>query len=165
MNNEKKIVTRIVAHGTCSRCGTKRILYFTPEGLNYYGERIVSTRSGNHCAYVNLLDEPIMSEIKEYCHRIFEEKGINYSEVKIGRIASDIYGVSCDNIANEIVDTIPSIKCPNCIECTMVEDKEFGEKIREIEMYSVTHESWNLLSVQERIEKIKKEIRRQGFFK
>ena len=30
MNSEKMIITGIVAHGICSKCGTKRILYFTP---------------------------------------------------------------------------------------------------------------------------------------
>ena len=162
MNTEKKIITRIVAHGTCSKCGTKRILYFTPEGINMYGERIVSTKSGNYCAYVNLLDEKIIPEIKDYCRKILEEKGIAFSETKIGRIASDVYGVSCDKINGEIVDTIPSMKCPYCIENTMFEDKEFGEQIQKVELFNVSHNCWNSLSEEKRVEKIYKELVRQG---
>lgn len=163
MNSEKMIITGIVAHGICSKCGTKRILYFTPDGMNMYGERVVSTRSGNHFAYVNLLSETIIPEIDDYCHQKFKEKEINYSETKIGRIVSDIYGVSCDKIENENVDTIPPIRCPNCMECTMVEEKEFGEQIQKIEMDNVTHDYWNSLSSEERKKRVFVELKRQRY--
>ena len=63
----------------------------------------------------------------------------------------------------EKIDTIPNIKCPNCLERKMIEDDKFGEQLKEIEAFKVTHNSWEILEDNERKEKINQELRRQGY--
>ena len=64
----------------------------------------------------------------------------------------------------EKIDTIPNTKCPNCLE-KMVEDDKFGEQIKEIKAFEVTHNSWEMLGYNERKEKINRELFRQGYLK
>ena len=47
----------------------------------------------------------------------------------------------------------------------MVEDDNFGEQIKEIKAFEVTHNSWEMLGYNERKEKINRELFRQGYLK
>ncbi len=150
-----------IAREKCLNCGAERMLYFTH---NYtYGERIVSTASGKRCAYANLIGENIIQELKQYCEELFLENGIDMPSMKMARIVSDIYGVTCDEIENEKIDTIPNTKCPKCLESKMEEDKSFGEQLNEIEICEVSHNKWEMLDKKERKEKIYTELIRQGY--
>lgn len=161
MDNRKIKLKLIVAHAKCSNCGTKRILYFTSDYT--YGERIVSTKSGKRCAYVNLLNEKIVQELEKYCVELCLENGINISSIRLSKIISSIYGITCDDISGETIDTIPNTKCPNCLERKLVEDDNYGEQLIEIEAVEVTHNSWKMLGDSERKEKVNGELIRQGY--
>lgn len=150
-----------IVHGKCINCGAKRILYFTENDT--YGERIVSTKSGKKCAYANLLGENIIQELKEYCEELYLENGTSMPSGKLARIVSSIYGITCDEIEGEKIDTIQNLKCPNCLERKIVEDDEVGEQIKEIEVLEVTHNSWKMLGDNERKEKVKQELIRQAY--
>lgn len=150
-----------VAHGKCLNCGTERILYFTANST--YGERIVFTKSGMQCAYANLLSENIVQELEKYCAELCLENGINISSGKLAGIVSSIYGITCDEIDGEKIDTIPNTKCPNCLERKLVEDDKFGEQLKEIEAPVVTHNSWEKLGDNEKKEKVNRELVRQGY--
>ncbi len=152
-----------VAHGKCLNCGTERILYFTSNAA--YGERIVSTKSGKKCAYANILSESIIQELERYCTELCMENGITISSSKRARIVSGIYGITCDEIDGEKIETIPNTKCPNCLERKLVEDDNFGEQLLEIEAIEVTHNSWEMLAENERKKKINQELIRQGYLK
>ncbi|MBO5388996.1 MAG: hypothetical protein J6A59_12880 [Lachnospiraceae bacterium] len=150
-----------VAHEKCLNCGTERILYFTH---NYtYGERIVSTKSGKKCAYANLIGENIIQELEEYCNELFLENGIVMPSIKMARIVANTYGVTCDEIEGEKIDTIPNTKCPNCLEKKMIEDKTLGEQLKEVEICEVTHNEWERLDKKERKEIVNNELIRQGY--
>lgn len=161
MDNRMIKIKLTVAHGKCLNCGTERILYFTSNAT--YGERIVSTKSGKKCAYANILGENIIQELEKYCVELCMEYGISISSNKLGRIVSSIYGITCDEVEGEKIDTIPNTKCPNCLERKLIEDDKFGEQLKEIEAVEVTHNSWEMLGDNERKEKIKQELRRQGY--
>lgn len=130
-----------------------------------YGERIVATKSGKQCAYVNLFSEKIAQELERYCVELCLENKINISSNKLARIVSSIYGITCDEIDGEKIDTIPNTKCPNCLERKLVEDDNFGEQLIEIEAFNVTHNLWETLGDTERKEKVNKELVRQGYLK
>lgn len=161
MDNRKIKLKLTVAHAKCSNCGTERILYFT-SGYTY-GEKIVSTKSGKQCAYANLLNENIVQELKRYCAELCLENGMNISSIKLGKIISSIYGITCDEIDGEKIDTIPNTKCPNCLERKLAEDDNYGEQLTEIEAVEVTHNSWKMLGNNERKEKVNEELVRQGY--
>lgn len=152
-----------VAHGKCLNCGTERILYFTSNDT--YGERIVSTKNGKKCAYANILRDNIIQELEKYCAELCLKGEISISSSKLARIVSNVYGITCDEVDGEKIDTIPNTKCPNCLERKMVEDDKFGEQLLEVEAFEVTHHSWEILEDNERKEKIKQELRRQGYLK
>ena len=138
----KKIKVKLtVAYAKCDKCGFRRMLYFMCDYS--YGERIIVTKSGEKCAYVNLLEENITNEISTFCKDIFKDKNVTVSPVKMGRIVSTIYPITCDVIDGEDVDCTVNYKCNNCKEGKMVEDSSFGEKIETIEMPLVTHIAWN----------------------
>lgn len=150
-----------IAREKCLNCGAERILYFTH---NYtYGERIVSTASGKRCAYANLIGENIIQELKQYCEELFLENGIVMPSIKMARIVSNIYGVTCDEIEGEKIDTIPNTKCPNCLEKKMIEDKTLGEQLKGVEICEVTHNEWERLDKKERKEIVNNELIRQGY--
>ncbi len=163
MNNRMIKVTLTVAHGKCLNCGTERILYFTSNAT--YGERIVSTKSGKKCAYANILSENTIQELENYCAELCLKSGISISSSKLARIVSNIYGITCDEIDGEKIDTIPNTKCPNCLERKLVEDDKFGEQLKEVEVFEVTHNLWEMLGDNERKEKINQELMRQGYLK
>lgn len=158
---KKEMIKLTVTHAVCSRCGFERILYFT-SGY-FYGERIVSTKSGKYCAYVNLLNENIIQELKKYCTDLFLEKKISISKEKLARIVSNIYGITCDNICNEKVDTIPNSKCPDCCVRTMVENQEYGERLMEVPVPQVPHHFWESLDKDAKRNEIEKELFRQRY--
>lgn len=153
----------IVAQAKCLKCGFERMLYFTSD--NMYGERIVSTKSGKHCAYVNLLNENIIQELESYCEEIFFKKNVKVSKSELTRIASNIYGITCDDICNEEIDTMPNTKCAKCSEGTMVENEEYGERLVDVEAIEATHIFWERLDKTTRRNKVKKELVRQGYLK
>ena len=161
MGNRMMKFKLTVVHGKCLNCGAERILYFTSNAT--YGERIVSTKSGKKCAYANILSENIIQELEQYCAELYLENGINISSSKLARIASSIYGITCDKVDGEKIDTIPNTKCPSCLERKLVEDDKFGEQLKEIEAFEVTHNSWKMLGDNERKEKIIRELIRQGY--
>lgn len=161
MKKEMIRIKLIVAYAKCSKCGFERKLYFTSD--NMYGERVVSTKSGKYCGYVNLLNENIIQELEEYCVEIFSEKEVNISKSKLARIISNIYGITCDDIFDEKVDTTPNTKCVNCSEGTMVENKKYGERLIEVEALEVTHYFWGNLDKEAKKSEIKKELIRQGY--
>lgn len=161
MDNKKMKFKLIVAHAKCSNCNMERILYFTS---NYtYGERIVSTKSGKRCAYANLFSENIAQELERYCTELYLENSISISSNKLARIVSSIYGITCDDINGEKIDTISNTKCPNCLEKKLVEDDNYGEQLTEIEAFEVTHYSWEKLRDNEKKEKVYRELIRQGY--
>lgn len=161
MENQKIKIRLIVTHAKCSKCGYERTLYFSTD--NMYGERIVSTKSGKFCAYVNLLDESLAKELEKYCIELFFENSVSFSKSKIARIVSNIYGITCDEIFDEKIDTIPNIKCVNCCNTTMVEKKEYGECLVDVEAFKVSHKCWNNLDKNGKKEAIRKELIRQGY--
>lgn len=139
--NKKIWVKLTVAYAKCDKCGFRRKLYFMSDFS--YGERIIVSKSGERCAYVNLLEENITNEISTLCKGIFIEKNITISPVKMGRIVSTIYPITCDMIDGEEVDVTVNYKCNSCKAGKMVEDSSFGERIETIEMPLVTHIAWN----------------------
>lgn len=161
MDRERITLRLILAHAKCSKCGFERILYFTPD--YWYGERVVSTKDGKLCAYANLLEENIIQELDEICIEIFKKEDINISKNKRGRIVSQIYSITCDDIDGQNVDNTPSWKCSNCLDGEMEEDKEFGEKIMDIQMPYVSHNAWNLLEHNHKEYKVKCELINQGY--
>ncbi|MDE7435126.1 MAG: hypothetical protein K2N01_04835 [Lachnospiraceae bacterium] len=151
----------ILSHTKCSNCKAECILYFTS---NYtYGERIVSTKCGKQCAYVNLLSENIVQELEKYCIELYLENRINISSNKLARIVSRIYGITCDDINGEKIDTISNTRCPNCLERKLVKDDNYGEQLADIEAFEVTHYSWEKLEDDVKKEKVYRELIRQGY--
>lgn len=161
MKKEVMRIKLIVAHAKCLKCGFERTLYFTSD--NMYGERVVSTKSGNYCAYANLQNENIIQELEKYCIEYFSEKKINISKNKLARIISNIYGITCDDIFEEKIDTTSNTKCINCCEGIMVENKEYGERLMEVEVPKVTHYFWGNLDKDAKKDQIEKELIRQGW--
>lgn len=145
----------------CSKCGFERILYFTPD--NWYGEKVVSTKDGELCAYVNLMEESIIQELDEICIDILKKEKIDVSKNKRGRIVSQMYSVTCDDIDGHKVDNTPSWKCCNCSDGEVQEDKVFGEKMVDIQMPYVTHKVWNSLDYSQKESKVRSELINQGY--
>lgn len=152
----------IVAYAKCSKCEFERKLYFTSG--NMYGERVVSTKSGKYCAYVNLLNENVIQELERYCLECFAKRQVNVTKNKLARIVPNIYGITCDDIFNEKIDTMPNIKCVNCNNGIMVENKEYGEQLIEVDALEVTHCFWEKLDKDGKRNEVKKELIRQGYF-
>ena len=161
MDDRKMKFKLAVAHAKCANCGMERILYFTSNDL--YGERIVSTKSGKLCAYANLLSENIIQELENMCTEVYFKSGVSISSSKLARIVSSIYGITCDDINGEQIDTISNTKCPYCLERKLIEDDKWGEQLMEIEVFEVMHDFWGKLEYKEKIEKVKGELIRQGY--
>lgn len=160
---DRKIISLklTIAHVKCHKCGFERILYFTPD--NWYGEKVVSTKDGKLCAYANLMEENVIQELDEICIDIFKKEKIDVSKNKRGRIVSQMYSITCDDIDGQKVDNTPSWNCCNCLNGEVEEDKEFGEKIMDIQMPYVTHTVWDSLDYSQKKSKVKSELINLGY--
>ena len=156
--SNKRIIELTIARAKCRKCGFERILYFT-SGFNY-GERVVSTKDGKLCAYSNLLTENIIPELYKYCRALFQDMNITVTESELARIIPNLYGITCDPISGEKVDTFSYLKCNNCLDGIMEEDEAFGEKTKKLEAVYVTHNIWNQLDDIEKRDRVVKELRR-----
>lgn len=56
-------------------------------------------------------------------------------------------------------------KCVNCCEGTMIENKEYGERLIEAEALEVIHDFWKDLDKKSKKNKVKKELIRQGYLR
>lgn len=159
--NKRIKVKLTVAYVKCVNCGFQRKLYFLPDFS--YGERIVTTKNGEYCAYVNLLNEKLTEELTIICKYILGKKEIDMSKSKMGRMISNIYPIVCDDINGMKVENTPSWKCPNCTNGKMEEDKEYGEKLEEMEIPIVTHDTWREMDKQQKIIFVEREMKTQGY--
>lgn len=161
MDREKISIQLTVIHAKCSQCGYERILYCLPESS--YGERIVSTKDGKLCAYVDLMKENIIPELKVICKDLLDKWNITLSQNNMGRLVSKIYYVTCDKISGQEIDSTPGWKCSNCQNGQMKEDELFGERQMKIIMPYVTHERWNSLDLDRKHQMVENELKKQGF--
>lgn len=143
MTERVKVNVTIVT-ATCDKCGYKRKLYFMSDSS--YGERILSTKSGEKCVYANLLDEGVTIELKTICMKIFSERNLTIPSLQLGRIISNIYIITCDSIEGEMIDNTPPYRCNNCNNGKMKEDTEFGEEKTDLYIPIVKHNEWNKLN-------------------
>lgn len=157
----KKNIKLTVAYANCTNCGFQRKLYFLSNFS--YGERIVTTKNGEYCAYVNLLNEDLTEELTTICKYILEKKEIEMSNNKIGRMISNIYPIVCDDIEGIKVENTPNWKCPNCTNGKMEDNKKYGEKLTEMEIPIVTHDTWREMNMQQKLILVEKEMKIQGY--
>lgn len=158
---KKLKVKLIVAHAKCINCGFERTLYFLPN--NSYGERIVSTNNGEHCAYANLLEDNIIEELTTICKNILNNNRIFLSTNILGRVVSNIYPITCDNIAGMKISSTAYWKCPICLSEKIEEDKEYGEQLNEMEIQYVSHDMWQKSDMQQKIKYVEHEMKVQGY--
>ncbi len=151
----------VVTYVKCDECGFKRKIYFFPGFL--YGARIVTNKSGSKYAYANLLKENIIPELKEICQKVFNEEKLTLSKHFIDKVISSLYEVTCDPIDNEKIVTTSIHECVNCKNSKVEQDKEFGEKLLELQMPYVTHECWGNMPEQQKIFIVREKMIEQGF--
>ncbi len=149
-----------VARAKCPKCGFERTLYFMSDFS--YGERIVTTKDGNLCAYANLLEENTVNELDELCREI--SKDMHMDEKRLAEAVRDVYGITCDDINGEPIDNTPQSQCCICV-AKMNEDEKFGEPIMEIDAVCVTHNAWGNLNKEEKKAKITAELKRLNHLK
>lgn len=155
---KKQKVKLTVAHAKCDNCGLECTLYFLPDFS--YAERIVTTKNGKYCAYVNLFDENVTEELTIICETILSNKGLVISKNKLGRLVSNVYPITCDDIEGMKIENTPNWKWPNCTNGKMEEDKEYGEKLDELEIPIVSHNDWKKLTEKEQL--VINELEREG---
>lgn len=158
---KKQRVKLTIIHAKCTNCGFVRTLYFLSDFS--YGERIVTTKGGEYCAYVNLLDENLTEELKIICERIVCQKGLTISQSKLKRLISNIYPITCDDIEGMKIENAPNWKCPECTNGTMEEDRNYGEKLEELKIPCVTHNAWQTMAEERKKIIVEDEMKKQGY--
>ena len=144
----------------CKQCGKKKSFYYLSDYS--YGERLVKTKDFKHIAYANLIEDKAFEELEKYIRLILECHNITLSEKLFAKCINDLFGITCDAIKNQPVDT--ASKDDKCMFC---ENDDFGqnvsETIEDIEIPSVTHLDWDRLNEDEKINLIKKELKKQNY--
>lgn len=161
---DKRIIRSFKStRGKCPKCGALRVQYWSSGFL--FGEILVSTRSGEHCAYAYLLEEKIIPELTEYCTELFAEKDVRIDEYEFSSVISSIYGITCDDLEGQRVDSIRNALCPHCADVELQKDKEYGEKEQLLVLPLVSHCAWDKLSEAEKKQKVYQELLRQRIIK
>ena len=144
----------------CIQCGKIKSFYYLSDYS--YGERLVMTKDFKCYAYANLIEDKAFEELDKYIRLILECHNITFSEKILAKCINDLFGITCDYIKNQPVDT--ASRDDKCLFCG---NSEFGqnvsEAIEDIEIPVVTHIVWDRLNEDEKISVIKKELKKQNY--
>ena len=144
----------------CKHCGKKKSFYYLSDYS--YGERLVMTKDFRCYAYANLIEDTAFEELEKYIKLILECHNITLSEKLLAKCINDLFGITCDDIKNQPVDT--ASRDDKCLFCG---NSDFGQNVSEsienIEMPVVTHIVWDRLNEDEKISLIKKELKKQDY--
>lgn len=144
----------------CKQCGRKKSFYYLSDYS--YGERLVMTKDLKCYAYVNLIEDKAFEELEKYIRLILECHNITLSEKLLAKCINDLFGITCDDIKNQPVDT--AIRDDKCLSCG---NSDFGqnisESIEDIEMPVVMHIVWDRRNEDEKISLIKEELKKQNY--
>lgn len=133
---------------TCAKCAT---LFVTSSlGDFSYGEFLLWS-APRECAYLNALDDTTYEEvfeiIKNYCHAEFSKT------TDVSELLQKIYGeVACDFDRLGRSYKISSPPCPNCGSTLIATVGE--EKISIASIDAVTHQRWESLTSQQKIQSV-----------
>ncbi|QNU65408.1 hypothetical protein EHE19_010705 [Ruminiclostridium herbifermentans] len=144
----------------CKQCGKKKSFYYLSDYS--YGERLVMTKDLKCYAYANLIEDKAFEELEKYIKLILECHNITLSEKQIAKCINDLFGITCDYIRNQPIDT--ASRDDKCLFCGSDEfGQNISETIEDIEIPSVTHTAWDKLNEDEKINVIKKELKKQNY--
>lgn len=144
----------------CTKCGAKKSFYYLTDFS--YGESLVQTSDSKYCAYVNLIEDEVFDELEKYIKLILQSNKLNLSEKIFGKCLNNLFGITCDAIKDELVDT--ASRDDRCLSCG---NSDFGQNIYEgvedIELPIVTHTAWSKLNEYEKMSIIKEELKKQNY--
>jgi hypothetical protein len=160
MNKNMKAVRVRKEDTLCKQCGKKKSFYYLSDYS--YGERLVMTKDSKYYAYASLIEDKAFEELEKYIRLILECHNITLSEKILVKCINNLFGITCDTIKNEPVDT--ASRDDKCLSCG---NSDFGqnvsETIEDIEMPIVTHILWDRLNEDEKINVTKKELKKQNY--
>ncbi len=159
--NKNLITVKVrIEEALCKQCGEKKSFYYLSDYS--YGERLVMTKDLKYYAYVNLIEDKAFDELEKYIKLILECYNITLSEKLLAKCINNLFGITCDAINNQPIDT--ASRDDKCLSCG---NDNFGQNISEaiedIEIPSVTHMQWDRLNEDEKINVIKKELKKQNY--
>ena len=138
----------------CSNCGKPRTFYYLSDYS--YGERLVLINHGTGYAYMNMIEDAVYDDFSILLKCILGERSIVLAQSDFAEVLSSLFGISCDNIGGVPIDF--SYNMEKCLSCGSVKfDYELvgAEKIVEVDLPVITHESWNLKNDDEKRNAIK----------
>ena len=138
----------------CSNCGKPRTFYYLSDYS--YGERLVLINHGTGYAYMNMIEDDVYDDFSILLKCILDERSIVLAQSDFAEVLNSLFGISCDNIGGVPIDF--SYNMEKCLSCGSVKfDSKIdgAEKMAEVDLPVITHESWNLINDEEKRNAIK----------
>jgi hypothetical protein len=128
-----------------------------------YGQRLYTYDDGKQYAFINLLESDIFNQYDEMLSAVLKKKGIALSNDEFIDTLNNTFGITFDKVEGyEIEYTGRKRQCEFCGSVKF--DSLIAEPVTQekIEAALITHEDWLSCSDDEKIEKIKGELKRIG---
>lgn len=103
-----------------------------------------------------MIEDAVYVDFSVLLKCILDERSIVLTQSDFAEVLNSLFGITCDNIGEVSIDFSYSME--KCLSCGSVKfDSELvcAEKIAEVDLPVVTHESWNLLNDEEKRNAIK----------
>jgi hypothetical protein len=159
---EKKIVKIKVRKEVtlCLKCKREKVFFYLSDYS--YGQRLIKFCKGTKYAYVNLIEDSTYDELEKLLCNIMKDQNYMYTMEEMSVLLNDFFGLTCDSIEGELVDTRNSLLSDSCefcgsdkFESNLIEPVQFIE----MDLPIVTHNNWNILYPSKKKETIEKWIK------
>lgn len=167
MNRKKEIiikgkVVRIVARKEtikCLDCHKENEFFYLVDEWSY-GLALYNILDGKGYAYVNLIEDKAYEELEIIIKKLLEIHNITMNYDEFVYCLQSIFGVTCDMIGGEPIDTElkNDQKCLFCGSCNLDNYLSKPEELEDIIVPYITHDTWNTYSSQQKFDIVKEAL-------
>lgn len=145
----------------CSKCKRENEFLYLSDFS--YGERLVLFNNGMKYAYINLLEDNVYSDFIDKVKVILYSHQKQVLDNELQNIINYMFAITCDKIQGSDVDFVKSRK--KCIYCATQDFENLmvePEKIIYIDVPNVTHEVWENMHEEKKMQLIESSLRKNN---
>lgn len=146
----------------CMNCKMDNYFFYLSDFS--YGERLALFNNCTKYVYINLLHDNVYNDFIDKVKEILDFYKIEVSGSFFQNIIDNIFGVACDKIDGSDIDFVANHK--KCIHCSSDSFEDLIIEQRDsvyTDLPNVTHNIWLSLNDNEKKERIRQELLKQGY--
>jgi hypothetical protein len=120
-----------------------------------YGERLIRTHDGQHCALLTLRDD-VVKEVGKMLANIYQNR---LDEIEQADRFDKVFGLSCDSLDGKNLDASVAFICPVCGNPDVDYHEAKPARSITLSIPAVTHEIWRRLTEHQKRTRIEDGLR------